>query len=168
MSKSNIIVGVGILIVLAYFLLGSSESEEDIIKTRLYELTKLCNVENKEQLPFDVLADAKYISEFFAKEVNFLIPVGDEHEERVFDNGKIRQHAIAAKKRLRELDISLSGFEITVSGELAEVILDGKAVGAVHGNAEKFLEKHRVKFLLDKSGGDWIIYAAEHMENLRD
>jgi hypothetical protein len=153
-------------ITLIAFLLFRS-SEEDKILSHLDELRVLAEV-NEPEGAIAQVARARQLSKYFTKVTQFdLVNLG-YGTYTIASREELTQIIAKARAVLSTLELLLREVKVTIEGERAEVEVQASALGQVKGEHGRFLDVHRIRVMLTRVEGEWLISGGEHLLDERE
>lgn len=143
-----------------------SVSVEDQILQRMEELRTIAEI-NELQHPLEQAATARRMGNFFTDPASFDFRDAGYEEIRNLTRQELIQHIARGRAKMQSLEIDLSQSRVTVQQDSATVEFTGSALGSMPSIEGQFLEIHRIRILLEKIDGDWLIESVIHLRNER-
>jgi hypothetical protein len=140
-----------------------SPTPEQAIRRRLGEVARTASFGPNEG-PLAKMMNADKLASFFAKDVEIRLDLGSA-VQRLNGRDMVRNAAQTARTTLSSLKVDFRDLNVFVGPGRQTAEVDLTAVGSVPGEPDALVSE--LKFLLRKSGGEWVIRRVETVKTLR-
>ena len=142
-------------------------SEEDKILDRLDELRGLAEI-SETVGAIAQLARARQLSGYFTEQTRFDLSNLDYGAHTIGSREELARIFLKGRATLTSLELVLRDAEVTIDGDRAEVQLQASALGIIRGERGRFLDIHRVRIVLARVEGEWLISGGQHLFDERE
>lgn len=141
-------------------------SEEDRILEQLEDLRELAEIHAPES-SIEVLVKSRLLGEFFMENTFYDFTSSGNRLYEVPSRQELVQRIARIRAKLASLELATEGFEVSIEGDTARVMLRGTGLGSIRGEDGQFLEVHSIEVLLEKLDDTWLVTGGRHIRNER-
>lgn len=164
LNRYTLIALAGLAVLVVFLVLRSSE--EDKILALLEQVRVLAEVRDTES-GIEQVAKARDIGALFHETTRFDLANLGHGITEVNDRNELVRRITSGRARLVVLELGMQDPRVTITGDSAQVEIQGQALGTIRGEQGRFLDIHRVEVTLEKTDGDWLITGGRHLQDLR-
>ena len=149
---------------IVWLLLG--DDEEQRILDQLEQIRSLAEVREEENT-LTRLARAKQLSDLSTLQTHYDLTTLGHGITTINSREELTRRIVAARSKLRSLELSLLAPQVKIDGDHASVIVTGTGLGATHHGEGQFMDVHKIEIELVKTDGHWLVSGGRHIRDER-